>query len=243
MYDFTKRVAQSFLAAFGAKLSRIPLYVQPEAPIDVFDYVLAKHVLETGAKFRFIQVGANDGVYGDSLAPQIRKYHLTGCLVEPIPDIFERLKENYRDSPQLVFCNCMIGSEGGKGEIYRFKPDAPVPHEFYHGLARQDSEYIYRRARGVGLADYVEKVQCIERSFASLIRELGYQSLDLLFIDTEGSDDKIIYQVFAAGFYPKLIHYEWSEMSLTRNCELKTRLVKEGYRFIDLPSDTLCVKQ
>ena len=41
----------------------------------------------------FIQVGANDGVYGDPLRSYVRRFGWKGILVEPQQDVFERLVE------------------------------------------------------------------------------------------------------------------------------------------------------
>lgn len=237
-----KQAVQSILSRFGAKLTRVPSHTLPVLPFDVFEYVLFKTVTDAGPAFRFIQVGANDGVLNDNLAPLIRKYRIAGCLVEPMPDVFERLKANYRDQPQLAFRNCMIGKAMDSAPIYRFKPDAPVPAEFFHGLARQDSEYIRRRAAESGLSEFVEKVECPVRTFADLHDDLAYSRLDLLYVDTEGSDDLVVGQALDAGVRPSIINYEWTEMSLGRNYELKMRLADEGYRFVDVGADTICVR-
>lgn len=238
-----KDAIQSALKPFNVKLARIPRHVLPVVPFDVFEYVLFKTLQDAGDAFRFIQVGANDGVLNDNLAPLIRKYRMRGCLVEPMADVFQRLKANYGDQPQLDFRQCMIGSGSESGTIYRFKPDAPVPAAFFHGLARQDSSYIVKRAENEGLSQYVEKVECPMRTFAELYGELAYDRLDLLYVDTEGSDDAIVYQALEAGLRPAIINFEWTEMPLERNYRLKMKLLDEGYRFIDVGADTICVRQ
>lgn len=238
-----KSIIQSFLARFNIRIARIPTHVIPSMPFNVLEYVVAKLVNEVGTSFRFIQVGANDGVLCDNLAPIIRKYNIRGCLVEPLPDVFDRLKINYKDQPQLEFSNVLIGSENCPGVIYRFKPNSPVPHDFYHGLARQDISYIRRRAASVGLSDQIEEIRVAVRSFESLYQDLNYECLHLLYIDTEGMDDMVVYQALDAKIYPFVIVYEWSEIDLARNFQLKLRLLDEGYRFIDIGADTICVRE
>jgi hypothetical protein len=137
----------------------------------------------------------------------------------------------------------MIGSEKSSGEIHRFKPNAPVPGDFFHGLARQDSDYIQKRAVAIGLPDQVEKVDCTVQTLKSLYDELNYECLHLLYVDTEGSDDEIIYQALDSKLHPLIINYEWTEMDLSRNYQLKMRLLDEGYRFINVGADTICVRQ
>ncbi|MCI5117039.1 MAG: hypothetical protein D3913_03595 [Candidatus Electrothrix sp. LOE1_4_5] len=65
----------------------------------------------------------------------------------------------------------------------------------------------------------------------------------MLYKDTEGSDEKIIKNAFQAGLYPPIIHYEWTEMSIERRYLLKMKLLDNGYRFIDVGADTVCVRE
>lgn len=237
-----KPMIQNFLSMFGARLTRIPQYTVPEAPFDVIDMAIRLKMLERGGDFYFLQIGANDGVMHDTLNPLIRQYGLRGCLVEPMEDVFNDLKRNYSDQPQLIFRNVMIGESDGVGNITRFKRDAPVPASFYHGLAREDADYITKRACAAGLDAHVETVECKVQTFGSLMASLSLSAISLLFIDTEGSDDKVIYSAFRAGVFPPIINYEWTEMPIERRYALKMKLLDHGYRFIDIGADTICLR-
>lgn len=235
-------LVQSLLKRFGIRMTRVPKCVEPVAPFALLDVVIGDQFARSGDAFYFIQVGANDGILADNLNPLIRKHRLRGCLVEPMPDTFERLKANYADQTQLVFRNVMIGEEDGEGHIHRFIPEAEVPQDFYHGLARSDGDYIRKRAASVGLDDQIETLTCPRWSFRTLVGSLGLREVDLLFIDTEGSDDSVIRAAFDAAIYPRIIHYEWTEMPLERRCSLKQLLLDKGYRFIDVGGDTIALE-
>lgn len=232
---------QRFLACFGVRIARIPTHIEPVMPFDVLELATAKLAAELGDNFYFVQIGANDGILNDFLRPLIQKYHLKGCLVEPMEDVYHLLQRNYAGQPGLEFRNILIGEVDGKSEIYRFKRDATVPQEFFHGLARQDGEYIRRRAKEVCLEEAVEIVSCEMQTFATFAAGLPVDRIDLLYVDTEGSDDKIVIAALEAGFHPFIINYEWSEMSLERRYALKRRLLDYGYRFIDVGADTVCL--
>ena len=235
-----KVIAQNLLKQFGLRLSRITV-PEPVAPFDVLDVVIQARLKKESQDFYFIQIGANDGVLADSLNPLIRKYGLRGCLVEPMKDFYKDLINNYSDQPQLDFRNSLISDSDGHGEIHRFKRDAPVP-AFFHGLSREDFEYIKKRAISLGLEDHIETVKVEKQSFSSLLKSLDVKSISLLYVDTEGSDDKVINSVFSCGLYPPVIQYEWSEMSLARRHQLKMSLLDNGYRFIDVAADTICLR-
>ncbi len=242
MTDFLKASINKTLSMAGLRMSKIPKDIDPIAPFDLLELAVQAALSGDQKNFYFVQIGANDGIMHDTLNRVIRKFELNGCLIEPMPDVFEQLVRNYQDQPQLQFLNCMITDELGIQTISRFRRDAPVPAEFYHGLARSDRDYIEGRARQVGLEDFVETIQCPAMTFADLVAELPGRDIGLLYIDTEGSDDKIIYSAFAAGVYPAIINYEWTEMSAARRRALKLRLLDGGYRFIDVGADTVCLR-
>jgi FkbM family methyltransferase len=200
--------------------------VDPVAPFNALELALQLQILKDGQNFYFVQIGANDGVLADSLNPLIRKYRLRGCLVEPMKDVFRELINNYSDQPQLDFRAVMIGEADGTGEIYRFKRDAPVPADFFHGLARADKDYM----------------QCTMQTFDTFMSTLPSNTISMLYVDTEGSDDKIIEAAFGAGIFPSIINYEWTEMSADKRFLLKMRLLDNGYRFIDIGADTVCLR-
>ena len=223
-------------------LKKITKFIDPVSPFNLIEFVVRSELYNKSKDFNFIQIGANDGIMHDNLNNIIRTYELNGCLVEPMPDVFEKLIINYQDQIQLKFMNCMITDEPGEHTISRFRPDAPVPQEFYHGLARSDHDYIMRRAKQIGLEEFVETIQCTSITFEELINELPSRDISLLYIDTEGSDDRIIYSAFKSHIFPKIINYEWTEMSIERRHALKLKLLDHGYRFIDVGADTVCIR-
>lgn len=90
--------------------------------------LLIKEQIATGEPFFFVQVGANDGVWDDPLHDLVLEFHLSGLLIEPLPDIFDKLKHNYRDQPQLLFENVAILSRDGDVPIHRVRNDVDLPH-------------------------------------------------------------------------------------------------------------------
>ncbi|MBK6937124.1 MAG: FkbM family methyltransferase [Chitinophagaceae bacterium] len=67
----------------------------------------------------FVQIGANDGKSGDPLYEFIINHNWKGILVEPMPDVFEQLKENFSfASGRLIFENSAISDTGGEFTLY-----------------------------------------------------------------------------------------------------------------------------
>src|ERR1700722_3021383 len=78
---------------YGYEIRKAPLPNYESAHI--FDLAIHYLLVSRGVNLTFIEVGANDGRFGDPLRQYILKYQWKGVLVEPQPDIFERLKANY----------------------------------------------------------------------------------------------------------------------------------------------------
>ena len=212
----------------------------PEKPFNVLKFVVDR-VLQSDPEFYFVQIGANDGLRADPIRPLVMQYHLRGLLVEPMPDIFKELKANYASEPQLSFENCAIGNRDGLTSLYRFMRDTPVPNDFFHGLARNDKEYMVNRAKSLGLLKYIEELHVPTLTFSSLLKKHEVKNLSLLQVDTEGYDFEILKMLFSYSIFPQIINYEWSELSYDDRRECKLMLLDKGYSFIDCGSDTLCL--
>ena len=83
---------------------------------------------------------------------------------------------------------------------------------------------------------------CKMVTFENFMGTLPVDHIGLLYVDTEGSDDRILDAAFRAGVFPDVINYEWTEMPLRRRCALKLGLLNRGYRFVDVGADTVCLR-
>lgn len=73
----------------------------------------------------FVQVGSNDGSYGDPIRDLvIRNTNWKGLFIEPIPFLFERLKQNYNNSERFIFEKIAISTKRGFQKFYYVSEDA-----------------------------------------------------------------------------------------------------------------------
>lgn len=91
--------------------------------------ILIHEILESFSKatkqVNFIQIGCCDGVTGDPLHDLILKNQWSGILIEPVQYLFERLKANYQECNNLIFCNVAISNEDGFRDLwYLFVEDS-----------------------------------------------------------------------------------------------------------------------
>jgi hypothetical protein len=235
-----KKFAQTLLRLFGLRLSRIDI-PEPVAPFDLLDVVIQVRLRIEGTSFYFLQIGANDGILADSFTLLIRRYGLQGCFVEPIKNSYDILLANYSDQPHLEFKNVSIEDLCSHVESYEFKRPVPDPN-LYSRLLRSDLNNIQTRTGRFGNHECIDVEEVEKTTFSSLLSSINSSSISLLYIDSESSNDKIVYNAFSSGLYPPIIHYEWTEISPKRRHHLKMTLLDNGYRFINVGAHTICLR-
>jgi FkbM family methyltransferase len=73
------------------------------------------------------------------------------------------------------------------------------------------------------------------RSVPSLMRELGHDRLDLLKLNIEGAEDRVLTGVLAAGVRPRVIALTYEGKSAFRKALTWTRRLRdEGYQLLDV---------
>jgi len=214
---------------------------QPQRPFDVLSLVVSQRVASNGP-LRFVQIGANDGMMDDPMRDLILKYGLTGLLVEPLPDLFDRLRVNYDSQPGLTFEQCAVGASEGEATIYRVRADADVP-DWLHGVASFNPHHINRFGLGKRAQEILEQVTVRISTLPALVKKHDMEGFDLLQIDTEGMDCRIVSWALGANLRPAIIHYEHCHASPEERAQCKTRLVEAGYRFIDAGTNTLALRE
>jgi hypothetical protein len=113
-----KTLLRKAAARVGYEIRKAPL--PGFLPARIFDLVVQYVILTRGESLRFIQVGANDGRYGDPLRRYVLKYPWKGILVEPQPEVYEALKLNYAGlEDRLFFENVAISTDAGGMTLYR----------------------------------------------------------------------------------------------------------------------------
>jgi hypothetical protein len=73
-----------------------------------------------------IQIGAMDGINFDNTRGFLDMYKWKSLLVEPIPVIFNELKENFKDRLNYTFEQCAITEHDGEIEMLTIPPDVII---------------------------------------------------------------------------------------------------------------------
>jgi FkbM family methyltransferase len=218
----------------GVALTRFGLVVERTKKSNSFDALLVRRlarVRKAGDQFFFLQIGANDGISHDPIHAFVTANRIAGIVIEPLPDVFDKLCETYSNHPQVRKLNIAIHQELDHVTLYRPNPDSNGNMSGISSL-NKDRHALTSKRTGIQ-ADDIVSVEVEARSFARLMEEEQVGHLDLLQIDTEGYDMEILAGLDLEQHRPSIIHFEHSIYSgVPARDELRKtllRLYDHGY--------------
>lgn len=191
----------------------------------------------------FVEIGANDGEKHDHLRPLIVANEWRGVLVEPVPYLFERLRANYAGVARVELENAAIAEADGALDFYHL-PEAPPEErahlpEWYDTIGSFSREIVMRHATAIeGLAERIIETQVPALTFESLCQRHGLEQVDLVAIDTEGYDGRILGAFPFARYRPRLILYEHFHLGPQERAATLEHLHANGYDTIEEGLDT-----
>ncbi len=238
MKDWIRRI----LRVFGYEVRRA--FVPSKAlPIGILRLVVADWMATKAAKgdndFYFVQIGAHDGVHRDPIHRFILEHHWRGLLVEPQPEVFGRLVANYCTEPQLTFENAALAEQDGTATLYTLREGS--------GLANLTMSASFQRAGveriGKHYKTKLETLVVPTLTVRSLLAKHGVTRVDLVQIDAEGYDDRIVAMFARCGVLPAIFHFETGSLSADRLRECLDLLSDLGYRIATVGLDTVAYRQ
>jgi len=187
----------------------------------------------------FLEVGAMDGVNHDELHKHIIKNDWSGVLVEPVKDMFAKLKETYKDKTKLKFENSAVTYTNGTGKITRIpidKVNKECPY-WADGLSTllPESHIIsqYEELKNNSIEETVDTIDV-----KTLIDKYDIKNIDILQIDAEGFDKIIFDKIWENGFRPYIIYLEVVHMNF-KDVQNITHLLKNHDYEIYIEGDNL----
>jgi len=192
-----------------------------------------------------VQIGACDGVSFDPVYDFVcqNSERIRGVVIEPLPDLFEKLRDNYRAFPKILPVNAAVHNSEREATIYRADPSrlGELP-EFAVGIASFDKDHHQRS--GIPPEFIIpETVSC--RTFREIVEESELTKVDYLQIDTEGYDAEILLGLDFGWMTPAIIRFEHGlqsgTMSVERFQEVVDRLHAHQYELMFLDSDAVAI--
>ncbi len=191
----------------------------------------------------FVSIGANDGVKNDHLASFITKYKWHGIMIEPMPDNFTRLKKHFGDNKNIVLENMGVSEKNDISDFYYIKDIAPDEPDWYDQVGSFDRDVFYKNIsvepsllNRVG----VEKIQT--STLDEITRKHGFGKIDLVMIDTEGYDYKILKSLDLDKINAEIIIFEYEWLTNYETKQAIKMLVHAGYRTIINGIDCIAIK-
>ena len=171
---------------------------------------------KTNTNIVALNIGSMDGVMFDEMIGYTTMYNFKVLYVEPVPYLFERLKNNIKGD--ALFENSAISEYNGTIEMLTIDKDvidSGLVHSCFYGMSA-----VYPPKNGLGsefdrptVEKYGKliKVPCI--TFETLMNRHTLNNFDIVKIDAEGHDFKIFKQIDLKKYSPKVIRLEWINLS------------------------------
>lgn len=251
-----KSIIKKIISYFGYSINKIntPKTTQRLEQINIKHFFDLYFSMINPSDFFFVQIGANDGKTRDPINEYISKYQLRGILVEPQPDVFERLIDTYQGNNNVILVNSAISESVGKKKFYTsnnlLKKNYPDLFFRVTGLASFDRDTVKKSLAGFfsktlknkemveKVDDYIEEIEVKTTTLYTLFKENNVGSMDFLFIDCEGYDFEIIKFLDFNKFKPKIINYESLHLKDDDVYACEQLLSNNGYTFFRHGNDT-----
>lgn len=252
-----KQIVQKLANSFGYQVSKLSDQEnsQPlEYPfLDVLNLVVQDY-LQRHQEIFFIQIGAHDGSSADLFNKLVKKYCWRGILVEPQPEAFKKLVENYQTDERLIFENSVISRQDGTATFYSVREQVPPLPPLLHQAASLDRDKVYsalsfwkkvKHHPGIpeDFASLIEETPLPAITIKSLMAKHQVQTLDLLMVDAMGYDFQILKLFPFDQVKPAIIQFEHSQLSSTDREACLSYLADQGYSLAKFAGDTVAYQQ
>ena len=193
-----------------------------------------------------VQIGANDGEQHDQLRPLILEERWPALLVEPVPYVFERLRSNYAGVDWVRLDNVAVAGRDTTLPFFHLREadaEAEGLPRWYDGIGSFDRDAVLSHSDRIpDLGERLVETPVPALSFESLLARHGAETVDLVWIDTEGYDWEILRTIDFDRHRPRMVVYEHFHLDPQRREQAKAHLAANGYATMEEFFDTWCVR-
>jgi len=193
--------------------------------------------------FFFVQIGSNDGIRADPLYEWICKYNWSGIMVEPVPYLYERLVKNHASRKNLIFKNVAVCETNGIMKFYYIKDNGNHTQTSWtcgNGLGSFIKEQVLKSRSHIKDFDKKFTEMDVETvTFDKLVE--GVERIDLICVDAEGYDIKILKSIDFDRYNPSLVYFENLVFTKEEKKDIWSYLNSHGYECVSNNHNTLAI--
>ena len=183
-----------------------------------------------------IQIGAMDGLSFDDTRGFLDMYGWKSLLVEPIPDIFNELKENFKDRENYTFEQSAITENDGTVKMLTVPNEIIKEMDLHPGYKGMSALYPLKNGFG---SDYQRDIDVKEQfgvtievpslTLNSLLKKHNIDYFDIFLCDAEGYDWSIFKQMDLTKYRPKFIRLEYINLTEDEKSLLMSKFLDNDY--------------
>lgn len=183
-----------------------------------------------------VQLGAMDGINFDDTRGFFDMYKWETILVEPIPEIFEQLKENLKDRENLIYENSAVGPENGTLKMLTVPLKVIEENNLEGGYKGMSATYPLKNGFGSDYQRDIDvknnfgvdiEVPCL--TFDDLVKKHNFNDVNILICDIEGYDWEVFKTIDLNKYDLKFIRLEYINLTDKERNELIQKLENAGY--------------
>ena len=236
------KILKKIVGIFGFKLVEKKLFKNNRLLSD-YSFLSTKKILTELFNQKkinsIVQIGANDGVRFDELDEFINEYKIQSLLVEPIKSNFEKLKIKYYDVDFVKLENSAILINEQVSYLYKVDNKHLIHYDNHvPGITSFDKNHLLKH--GVKKKHIIkEKVNSI--NIKELLNKYNIKNLDLLYIDAEGYDGKIVIDFLMNTNLKPIIIFEYIHINNETFNTLLLKLNEANYKIFSINENTFCI--
>jgi len=236
------KILKKIINFFGFKLMEKNL-IKNIRLISQNDYLNTNHFLRKifeHIKIKsIIQIGANDGIRFDVLNFYIKKYKPKALLVEPILSNFRDLKNNYKEHKNIFFENSAISVNNEISYLFKVKENKISKYDTHiKGITSFNKNHL--KKHGVKERDItLEKINSI--SIRDLLLKYKFKEIDLIYVDAEGYDGKIILDFLKKYKSNPILIFEFIHIDNSTLTKVLNIIIKKKYIYFKSEENIFCI--
>jgi FkbM family methyltransferase len=185
-----------------------------------------------------IQIGANDGISFDDTRGFLDLYKWPALLVEPIPEIFKELQNNFIDRSNYIYEQSAITEVDGLIKMLNVSNEVINKNELHPGYKGMSALYPLKNGFGTDYErdiyvknNLAQNIEVNGITFSSLLSKHNISKFDVLICDAEGHDWAIFKQIDLTKYRPKVIRLEYTNLNEQEQHLLIQKLETHNYEY------------